>query len=371
MTGPNRPKGKAFKILIVDDDALNLQLMSDILVPLGYDVESASNGEAAVQIAGEFMPDLILLDVVMPVMDGFAACERLKANKSTRHIPVVLITSLEDRESKLQGLATGANDFLPKPVDQAELTLRVRNLLRVKEFEDFLLVHNEELENQVRERTSLLSDALQDLQRSKEELKSSYLDTIFKLTTVAEYKDGFTAAHIKKVGHYCRLLSKQLGWSEEDQELIYYASPMHDIGKVSIPSEILLKPGRLSAEEFALAKTHTTSGAKILQGSTSRYLQLAEQIAFTHHERWDGTGYPQGIRSQEIPSAGMIMNISDQYDALRSERPYKPPLSHGEAFTIISRGDGRTLPAHFDPRVLEAFCDSDRQIRDIHEEFSE
>ena len=144
---------------------------------------------------------------------------------------------------------------------------------------------------------------------------------------------------------------------------------MHDIGKVSIPSEILLKPGKLTAEEFALAKTHTTSGAKILQGSTSRYLQMAEQIAHTHHERWDGSGYPRGIRGEEIPSAGMIMNISDQYDALRSERPYKPGFSHEETFRIISEGDGRTMPGHFAPPVLEAFRDTGGEFRAIYEEF--
>ena len=360
---------KDFRILIVDDDALSRQMMLDMLIPLGYTVETASTGPEGADKATTCDPDLLLLDVVMPGMDGFQVCEKLKSSSETRHIPIVLVTSLEDRDSRLQGLASGANDFLSKPIDSAELTLRVRNLLRVKEFEDFLKSHTVELEAQVQERTAMLQQALKDLQSSKEELKESYLDTIFKLTTVAEYKDGFTAAHIKKVGHYCRILSRGLGWPDEEQDLIYHSSPMHDIGKVSIPSDILLKPGRLSKEEFDLAKTHTTLGAKILQGSSSRYLRMAEEIALTHHERWDGTGYPRGLKGTEIPLSGMIMNVADQYDALRSERPYKPPFSHEKTCTIIVEGDGRTLPEHFSPEILQAFRESSREFNEIFEEF--
>jgi len=362
-------KMKKVRVLVVDDDRLNLQMMHDMLTPLGYEVLTAENGSTCLDAARSELPDLIFLDVVMPVMDGFEACEMLKADSRTEHIPIVLVTSLDDRESRLKGLSVGASDFISKPVDRAELTIRARNLLRIKEFEDFLQKHNEELVDQVREQTSQLREALEELRQSKDELKKSYLDTIFKLTVVAEYKDGFTADHIKKVGRYCRRLAKELGWTEEDQDLIYYASPMHDIGKVSIPSEILLKPGRLTAEEFALAKTHTSAGAHILQGSTSRYLQMAEQIALTHHERWDGSGYPEGRRREEVPPAGMIMNVSDQYDALRSERPYKPAFSHDRTFRIISEGDDRTLPGHFDPLVLEAFRDVSGRFSEIYEEY--
>ncbi len=365
MTHGSKPR-----ILVVDDDHFSQRLMEEMLTPLGYLVSVAGDGRAALELARRIRPHLVLLDIVMPVMDGFEACERLKEDPVTAHIPVVLVTSLEGRESKIRGLAVGASDFLAKPVDEAELALRVKNLLRVVEFEDFLQRHNEALDAQVRERTRQLEDALEALRRSREELKESYLDTIFRLTTVAEYKDGFTAGHIKRVGHYCRHLARALGWSEGDQESIFYASPMHDIGKVVIPSEILQKPGPLSPEEFAIAKGHTTAGARILQGSTSAFLQLAEVIALTHHERFDGGGYPRGLRGEEVPLAGMIMNVADQYEALRSARPYKPQLTHERVVEIITRGDGRTEPSHFHPRVLEAFADSTTTFAAIFDEFA-
>jgi putative two-component system response regulator len=356
------------RILVVDDDRFAQRLMQDMLVPLGYAVSVAGNGQEALEAARRNRPRLILLDVVMPVMDGFEACRQLKADPVTAHIPVVLVTSLEGRESKIRGLAVGASDFLAKPVDEAELALRVKNLLRVVEFEVFLQQHNEQLDAQVRERTHQLEAALEALRRSREELKTSYLDTIFRLTTVAEYKDGFTSGHIKRVGLYCRHLARELGWDEEQQESIYYASPMHDIGKVVIPTEILQKTAPLTDEEFAIVRGHTTAGARILQGSTSAFLQLAEIIALTHHERYDGGGYPRGLRGEELPLAGLIMSVADQYEALRSERPYKPALTHRQVVDIITRGDGRTEPSHFHPQVLAAFADSTQAFAAIFEQ---
>jgi len=358
------------RILVVDDDRFSQLLLQDMLVPLGYAVSVAGDGLAAIDLARRIRPHLILLDVMMPFMDGFAACERLKADPVTAHIPVVLVTSLAGRESKIRGLAVGASDFLAKPVDEAELALRVKNLLRVVEFETFLQQHNDRLDAQVRERTRQLEDALGALQRSREELKTSYLDTIFRLTTVAEYKDGFTSGHIKRVGHYCRHLALELGWSEEKQESIFYASPMHDIGKVVIPTEILQKSGPLTAAEFAIVQGHTTAGARILQGSSSAFLQLAEVIALTHHERFNGGGYPRGLRGPDLPLAGLIMSVADQYEALRSQRPYKPSLTHTQVVDIIIHGDGRTEPSHFHPQVLEAFANSTGTFATIFEEFA-
>jgi putative two-component system response regulator len=331
------------KILLADDDPVIVKYLSILLKKYEYHYLIATNGIEAIEKVTTYSPDLILLDVMMPEMDGLEVCKKLKSDPSTQHVPIIIITGSLDKELRVKGLSAGANDFLTKPIDRLELMVRVRNLLKIKEFEDFLRNYNELLKREVEEKTR--------------QTREGYIDTILRLTMVAEYKDEETATHIRRVGRYCHQMAKHLGWSEEAQEAISLASPMHDIGKVGIPLEILLKSTKLTPEEFALVKTHTLIGGDILRGSKSKYLQMAETIALTHHERWDGTGYPAGLREEEIPVAGRIMNIVDQYDALRARRPYKTSLDHEVAVRILVEGDERTFPEHFDPNLMKVFIE--------------
>lgn len=366
------------KFLVVDDDKMNLRIICDLLVEYGYEYAVATDGMEAVEKAKQTLPDLIFLDLVMPRMDGFETCKRLREYPPTSHIPIMIVTTLVDRESRIRALEAGATDFITKPVDPLELMVRTRNLLEIKKFGDFLKEHGDILDAEVKKRTTQLRHALlevtsanESLKESKKIIKESYIDTVHKLTIIAEYKDNDTALHIKRVGYLSAHLATVLNWPEDDIETMFYAAPMHDIGKVAIPADILLKPEGLTDEEYALMKTHTTVGANILKDSVSHILKMAEKIAQSHHERWDGKGYPAGLKNEQLPIEANIMNLVDQYDALRSTRPYKPAYDHRLTFQILTKGDGRTMPSHFSPLLLEAFRDNHMAFARIYDEHGE
>jgi putative two-component system response regulator len=230
----------------------------------------------------------------------------------------------------------------------------VRNLLRLKEYSDFLDSHNRLLKQQVRRRSVNLRD--------------SYLETIFALTRASSYKDEETGYHVQRISYYCKRLAEALGMESLFIDNIFYASPMHDIGKIGIPDHILLKPGKHMPEEMEIMRTHCVLGSQILGSSESPYLAMGTEIALNHHEYWDGSGYPNGLKGDAIPLSARIMAICDVYDALRSRRPYKPPFDHKKAVQIISKGDGRTKPEHFDPAVLNIFMQCTEQFRDIFQQ---
>lgn len=347
-------------ILVVDDDERNLRLMEAILLPLGYEVIMAQNGEEAIKKVYDSSPDLILLDVMMPKMNGFEVTRQLKKDEETKIIPIVMVTSLREIEDRVKALEVGADDFLNKPVDRMELRARVQSLLKVKAYNDHIRNYQSELEAEVAKRT-------EQLRRAFEKIKGASLDTIYRLSKAAEYKDEDTGAHILRMSNYSATVARKLGLNNKVVESILYAAPMHDIGKIGTPDRILLKPGKLDPDEWEIMKQHAINGGQILEGSEAGFITLGEVIALTHHEKWDGSGYPKGLKSKEIPLVGRIVAIGDVFDALTSKRPYKEPFSLEKSYSIIRESRGN----HFDPEVVDAFFAVEDEILSIKEKYED
>ena len=354
---------KQHKILVVDDKGYSFRSLDGLLSSISHSVDTVKGGPDTLVKIRDAAPDLIFIDAAMSGMDGYKLCHDLKSASWSRQTPVILMNLPDNEESRKKSFNVGADDFLLTSFSELEVEVRSRKLLKLRNYDEFITEHYDIIEQAV------YPDALEVFDDSQLKLKDSYLDTIVRLTVVAEYKDEDTASHIKRVGHYCSIIAEKLKMANEIRDIIKYAAPMHDIGKIGIPAEVLLKRGRLNNQEFELMKTHTIIGEKMLEGSISGYLNVAKSIAATHHERWDGKGYPNRLKGEEIPLEGRIMNNADQYDAMRSERPYKVAFDHDKTVNIIVKGDGRTMPEHFDPEVLAAFKESAEELRKIYEKY--
>ncbi|MCM5677974.1 two-component system response regulator [Schlegelella sp. S2-27] len=354
-------------VLVVDDTPENLSLMSRLLKE-SYRVLVANSGERGLRIAlGETPPDLILLDIMMPGMDGYEVLSHLKGDPRTQTIPVIFLTAMSQEEDEEKGLNLGAVDYITKPISPPLVLARVATHLHLKTVADFLRDKNAFLEAEVGRRTRELQ-AIQDV-------------TVVALASLAETRDNETGNHVRRTQFYVRSLCQALrthakferALTDKTIEALFKSAPLHDIGKVGVPDHILLKPGKLTAEEFDIMKRHPVIGRDALQraeeqlGVEVEFLHFAKEIAYGHHEKWDGSGYPQGLKGDEIPLSARLMALADVYDALISRRVYKPPMSHDEAVALILASSG----SHFDPDVVAAFTRQEDDFRAIAERYAD
>ena len=357
------PKPEHYCILIADDLPSNLAYFDEALRTFGYRTITAQDGQEALERIAEQVPDLVLSDVNMPRMDGFQLSLRIKKDTRTSEIPVILVTAMDDRESLAKGLSSGVDDFLIKPVNLSELQARVRNLLLVRDYRRHMRRYTTELEEQVAARTADLRQAFDQLKSANDQLRHASLDTIRRLSTAAEYRDADTAAHIWRMSTYSSAIAQQLGMGDEFTDAILYASPMHDVGKIGTPDNILLKPGAFDPEEKKIMQQHTLIGESILGDSDHPLLAMACTIAGGHHEKWDGSGYPRGLAGEGIPISARVVAVADVYDALTTQRVYKPAWSSEKAFELIRESAG----THFDPQCVAAFLEIRDEILDMQQ----
>jgi putative two-component system response regulator len=350
-------------ILIVDDTLANIQVLSGMLKQQGYKVRPVLDGKAALKAAETHAPDLILLDITMPEMNGYEVCEKLKQNADLKQIPVIFISALTEPLDKVKAFTVGGVDYITKPFQLEEVRVRVENHLHLASLQKQIENYNRYLEEKVIEQVSEISD--------------SQMATILALAKLAEYRDEDTGRHIERIQYFCRLLVGQLAGKPAFKDVITpiyienitHASPLHDIGKVGISDTILLKPGKLTPAEFEVMKTHTVIGFDLLQVIKDRYtknsfINVGIEISRSHHEKWDGSGYPDGLKGDAIPLSARILAVADVYDALRSKRPYKTGFDHSTSCKIILDGKG----IHFDPDVIEVFVELADEFERVYAE---
>jgi len=342
------------KILIVDDQSANVLLLEKMLSAQGFqNVYSTTDPRTVTELYQQHQFDLILLDISMPFMNGFEVMEALQMIEKESYVPVLVLTAQTDRDTRIHSLELGAKDFLTNPFDRLEVLTRIRNMLEVRLLHNQVRDQNKILEVKVRERTQALNE--------------SRLEVIRRLGRAAEYRDNETGLHIIRMSKYSQRIASATGMSDIDAEKILYASPMHDIGKIGIPDSILLKPGKLDAQEWEIMQTHTSIGAEILTGHTSELMKMASEIALSHHEKWDGSGYPNKLAGEEIPLTGRIVALADVFDALTTVRPYKKAWSVEDAMALLHEQSGK----HFQPDLVDLFTDILDDILDIRAQHME
>jgi putative two-component system response regulator len=343
----------------------NRKLLKAFLTHMRFATDIASSGREALERVEESPPDVILLDLVMPDLSGFEVCRALKGNSATRHIPIIIITGMSDRDANVMALEAGADDFVLKPFDSVLLKARLQSAIQTKQLHDELLQNQQDLEDRVKERTK--------------QVERSQQVTVFSLAKLSESRDNETGDHLDRMRSYARVVATELvGWDKFqgmiDESFVlelYESSPLHDIGKVGIPDAILLKPGKLSDEEFEIMKTHASIGGDTLKAAQieagdDTLLSMGRDNAYFHHEKWDGSGYPFGLKELEIPLSARITALADVYDALSSKRPYKEPFSQEKSRSIILEGRG----THFDEDVVKAFLAREREFIEIRDRFT-
>lgn len=342
------------RLMVVDDEPSNVKLLVKLLQNAGYtNVHGFESPAEALEDFDRSGADLLLLDLNMPEIDGFETMQRINARGLNIPPSILVLTAQSAREHRIRALDYGARDYVTKPFDRVELLARVRNLLEIQVAQRYMHGQNAMLERKVRERT--------------QELRETRLQIVHRLGRAAEFRDNETGYHILRMSHTSALLARAIGWNEKKCELMLHASPMHDIGKIGIPDHILLKPGRLDAAEWEIMKTHTTIGARILEGDDSDLLTMAGDIAIAHHEKWDGSGYPNGLRGDAISLSGRIVALADVFDALTSERPYKKAWSIDDAVAFIRDNRG----VHFDPQLVEHFLQFLPEVLEIRAQYAE
>jgi putative two-component system response regulator len=350
------------RILVVDDVEQNLLLLGGLVRSLGYEVETARDGlEALAKLA--LGVDLVLLDVMMPGLDGYEVARRVRADPRTQDLPIILVTVLDSREDRVKAIQAGASDFIAKPVDKTELLVRISSQLKLKEAQDELKRGQAELEERVARRTAELRRTCEEAADANRRTYHAHADTIRRLVLAAELKDSDTTRHILRISRYSVVLAKALHMSPGETEILGHAVTMHDVGKIGIPDAILFKRGPLTAEERRVMESHTLIGGRILAGSPSELMQHGQMVALSHHERWDGTGYPRGLRGEEIPLEGRICAVVDVFDAMTTQRPYRAGIPLAEAIAEMRGGRG----LHFDPRLLDLFMDRLDEVLAVRE----